>query len=60
MWYKGKKCVLVTLKYSIRNNFYSMSHQVFWLSWQLAKISDEAEKSATFLALKSNSSKREK
>jgi hypothetical protein len=25
---------------------------LFWFSWQLEKISDEAEKSATFFALK--------
>jgi hypothetical protein len=29
-----------------------MSHQVFWFSWQLAKISDEAEKNAIFLSPK--------
>ena len=56
---RNNKCVFGYTTTGDSSNFYSMSHQVFWCSRQVAKISDEAEKKCDFFPTKKETYQKE-
>jgi hypothetical protein len=56
---RKNKCVFGYTTTGDSSNFYSMSHQVFWFSRQVAKISDEAKKKCHLFCTKKGTYQKE-